>query len=1289
MESWTDILLDFLGAQTEAEIKRILDSHSGILVGDAVDAQLAEFVELGRERGEEFVRMLEDRRWLLRHCRADGVERAFAEWSARHTTAESAEPRDEPRDVGRLLARLGELADPQHTPERIELLQQALAIVSPTTVPQAWADLQYALADSIRKDDRGDPAANLERAIGAFEVLVRSVPSHAAPERWATTQRDLGNAYLDRRKGVRADNVAQAIDHFRAGLDVEGVRGMTLLWGELQQGLGAAYLQGAQQDRPDDIELAIACFDAATTVFTRGVAAEAWGAIQNELGLAYLMRTRGSRADNVERAIDCFEASQDVSGHGAPRQDWATATHNLGTVYRHRRHGVRAENVEKAIALYKQALDVRFEVRRTFPFEWAETLTSLGSAYSERVDGDRAQNIEQAIGSFDAALSVFTLDSHPTEWATTQHELGTAYSRRILYDRATNLEESIRCSELALVVRTRGAFPVDWAATMNNLGTIHLERIDGDRAGNVDRAVLCLQGALEVFTEERFPGEWAVAQENLGVAYASSVVGSRTESIEQALECLAAARDHHAKRGASFDLARAEHNLAAAYQDRTAGEPAENRDLAVQHYLAARRSHSHEHDPVVWATTEHNLGMAYLARAGDGDGELAVRCLERSLEIRTRETAPLEWALTQAALGAAHSHRPRDAAGDNIRRAVDCYANALEVFGPHTFPAFCQGAASALGATLAADGQWVRAARTYRVAVEAADILYRASVGQESKFAEIGGTGNLHVRAADAMARASDLDDAVVTLERGRARVLGDLLSRDAADLAAVEAQDPAVFGEFQRAASDVRAVEARELLAAVRMIEDIGGTLDTGTCGRMRRVSAEALRRDMELALHALAEATERVRQVLGTDQFLGPPTIDDIAGAVEPAVPIVFLAATEAGFLVLAVTGQGGDTPVELIAAGGPDLTSTDLGALLVVREGDDIVGGYLPGQAGANHEWLETALDDVLPLLGAALEPLAVRVDELGASGVILIPCGHLALLPLHAAPFVRGDDRCLIDVVDVSYSPSVRVLKAARRRNRARTSVSGGRAKLAGVGNPTSTGQPSLEWAQIELEAVSVYFPGDAAAMYTGAATKEALLRAGSAVSHVHLACHGRFDPVSPLSSELLLAGRDHLSLRDILQDHPFGAARMVVTSGCQTAMSEFTHVPDEVIGLPAGLLQGGTPTVVGTLWNVADPSTALVMERFYRDHLVGDPQSGEPAMSPARALRRAQRWLAKVTAAELAGQLSTWALERSLPGRAAIADAAERFALDDPDDRPYASPYYWAPFVLVGVGSLAV
>jgi CHAT domain-containing protein len=97
------------------------------------------------------------------------------------------------------------------------------------------------------------------------------------------------------------------------------------------------------------------------------------------------------------------------------------------------------------------------------------------------------------------------------------------------------------------------------------------------------------------------------------------------------------------------------------------------------------------------------------------------------------------------------------------------------------------------------------------------------------------------------------------------------------------------------------------------------------------------------------------------------------------------------------------------------------------------------------------------------------------------------------------------------------------------------------------------------------------------------------------------------------------------------------ADVVVLSGCQTALGKQIR-GEGPIGLARAFMYAGVPRVVASLWPVDDLATAELMKRFYRGMLVD-------RLTPAAALRAAQRDVA-------AG-------------------------------RRWASPYFWAPFVLQG------
>jgi CHAT domain-containing protein len=105
--------------------------------------------------------------------------------------------------------------------------------------------------------------------------------------------------------------------------------------------------------------------------------------------------------------------------------------------------------------------------------------------------------------------------------------------------------------------------------------------------------------------------------------------------------------------------------------------------------------------------------------------------------------------------------------------------------------------------------------------------------------------------------------------------------------------------------------------------------------------------------------------------------------------------------------------------------------------------------------------------------------------------------------------------------------------------------------------------------------------------------------------------------------LALPGGDRLTLADLLDGRLLDGVQVVVASACQSAVTDIARLTDEAVGLPAGLVQAGASTVIGTLWDVSDRAAALLTARFYTNHLHGDPDQGGQPMTPARALANAQ------------------------------------------------------------------
>ena len=100
---------------------------------------------------------------------------------------------------------------------------------------------------------------------------------------------------------------------------------------------------------------------------------------------------------------------------------------------------------------------------------------------------------------------------------------------------------------------------------------------------------------------------------------------------------------------------------------------------------------------------------------------------------------------------------------------------------------------------------------------------------------------------------------------------------------------------------------------------------------------------------------------------------------------------------------------------------------------------------------------------------------------------------------------------------------------------------------------------------------------------------------------------------------------------------------------------------------------GAKAVVASLWPVADRSTKLLMQEFYRSR---EERNGE---SKIAALRDAQLKL-------LRGEITvdtTPSINRQITHEDAKPNEAKRQSFKFDPKAPFAHPYYWVPFILIG------
>lgn len=262
---------------------------------------------------------------------------------------------------------------------------------------------------------------------------------------------------------------------------------------------------------------------------------------------------------------------------------------------------------------------------------------------------------------------------------------------------------------------------------------------------------------------------------------------------------------------------------------------------------------------------------------------------------------------------------------------------------------------------------------------------------------------------------------------------------------------------------------------------------------------------------------------------------------------------------------------------------------------------------------------------PLLEATQSHLRDLYEELLAplrqwwkgEHLVVVPHGILHYLPFHA---LYDGNKYLIDECRVTYAPSATVYELCHRK----AARAGGGSLVLGVPDPQAP------FILEEVQAVASNVP--APELFVGErATAEVLREKGAHSSLIHIAAHGTFREDNPMFSRIRL-GQSYLSLYDLYNlDLP---AELVTLSGCATGVN-VVAAGDELLGLVRGLFSAGAQSLLLTLWDVNDKSTAEFMRLFYgrlRD-------SGDKA--------------------------------------GAVRDAMLELR------SKYPHPYYWAPFLLIG------
>ena len=258
-----------------------------------------------------------------------------------------------------------------------------------------------------------------------------------------------------------------------------------------------------------------------------------------------------------------------------------------------------------------------------------------------------------------------------------------------------------------------------------------------------------------------------------------------------------------------------------------------------------------------------------------------------------------------------------------------------------------------------------------------------------------------------------------------------------------------------------------------------------------------------------------------------------------------------------------------------------------------------GRQPGQIAARLQQLYQVL----------IDPIADLLPTNPNDHVIFVPQDKLFQVPFPALQ--AADGKYLIESHTILTAPSIQILSLIQHSS---PSKSIDPSEMLVVGNPTMPFLPAVPpdlpqqlsaLPGAEQEAIDIAKQFHTQPLLGNAATETTVVQRMAKASIIHLATHGLLEYGDPKSSgvqdvpgaiALAASGQEDglLTSNEILNLKLNGS--LVVLSACDTGRGDITG--DGVIGLSRSLLSAGASSVIVSLWNVQDDSTAALMAEFY-------------------------------------------------------------------------------------------
>jgi CHAT domain-containing protein len=617
-------------------------------------------------------------------------------------------------------------------------------------------------------------------------------------------------------------------------------------------------------------------------------------------------------------------------------------------------------------------------------------------------------------------------------------------------------------------------------------------------------------------------------------------------------------------------------------------------------------------------STLERLGIAY-RRAGNN--EEAMKVLQSALSMI--KGSMLNTPQTEARIyqGLGELYRGQK----DFTRALDNFQSALGLAEKLEYADAIQRVSSQIGDLLRQTQKGPEAIPYYKKSIESIESTRSLLESEEFRTSFFEDKGQIYGGIILAHLGAKNVDEAFNYNERARSRAFLDILG-----------------SKVQLTTHGALVEEERALQAKISLLKArVGARGEEGGEGRGGQSSQE-----LESAQKAYNDFLAKVRKENKEQASLmnvEPLTLKQVQELLEPGVTMLEYFVMPQTVLLWVVEKDRSElvqTPIDR-----KDLVSK--------------VGSFRQGVFQL--EEIEKVRASAQELYRLLIEP---AVPHIHGKELIIVPHDSLHYVPFHA--LLSPEGRYLVESYPVYYLSSASLMQFTKAKSRGRGE------KVLAFGNPDLDDPAmNLKFAELEAKQIQALYPESTVVLKKDATEAKAKALAPQN-DIIHFATHAQLSEDDPLSSAILLAkeGKEdgRLEVREI-----FGMdlkANLVVLSACETGLGKLSS-GDELVGLTRAFIYAGTPSVVASLWNVEDSSTAALMASFYKNL---------KTMSKVESLRQAQLALIRGEAR------SDLLARRGIGGVGKLGEVpAPNSQSPTPNSISTSHPYFWAPFILVGDG----